>query len=329
MQRQEIYGSPYIRFQVDSTLKGLRLSNIVARMAEGLSIRAAKSLIDQGRVFVEEKRILKASHSARTGEWVEVYLDRNGLRTRLGWEDILWEGESLIALNKPPGLLVYGTHGVTADTVLPQLADLLKSKGQLKEKDELRLIHRLDRDTSGLLLVAHDEKTAGNLEKQFRQRQVVKRYQALVCGRPDKEQFHQIAEVKAKRPLSGSKLDNNKNRGRPGGGRPRGHKRPETITEFRVLKYFSDSAWLEARPHTGRTHQIRIHLAQCGHPVLGDILYCQKTQKKQLFRAISRQMLHAASLEFKGPETGERIQLKAPLPVDIEQVLEELKREGP
>jgi RluA family pseudouridine synthase len=262
---------------------------------------------------VNNQRITKASTSVQEGQWVEVFPHDTDKRVRLRKEDILWEGKALIAVNKPSGLLVHSTQGVTEETVLPQLEALLKETGQRRPwRDKLMLVHRLDRDTSGLLLVARDEKSASALERQFKQKTVEKKYLALARGRPAKNRFRQVSAVQVKRPASGSK-------------EPRSG--PKGETEFEVLQTFSICTLVEARPLTGRTHQIRVHLAQLGHPVLGDIVYGPENCAKRLFRAIPRQMLHASFLGIEDPEGGMRIELTAPLPDDMNQILTWLRRE--
>ncbi len=313
MGEKETPGAGPIRFRVDPSARGLRLSRCVAEQVEGLSVRAAKELIDRGRVFVDNRRMTKASTPVELGQWVEVFPHEAGRRVRLQEEDILWQGRALIAVNKPPGLLVYGTQGVTEETVLPQLEGLLRKTGRWNPgRDRLALVHRLDRDTSGLLLVARDEGSASLLEKQFRQKAVEKRYLALARGRPAKKRFRKASAVQAKRPASGSRD------ARPG---PRGE------TAFEVLETFSGCALLEARPLTGRTHQIRIHLAQAGHPVLGDIVYGPDKCPEALFRAVPRQMLHASFLGVDDPAGGSRLELEAPMPDDMKRVLTWLRQE--
>jgi 23S rRNA pseudouridine1911/1915/1917 synthase len=311
----DIFAPKPIRFRVDPSAKGYRLSRCVAEQVEGLSVRAAKELVDRGRVFVDNRRITKASTPVEPGQWVEVFPHEAGRRLHLREEDILWEGKSAVAVNKPPGLLVYGTRGVTEDTVLPQLEQLLKGANRWRpRKDSLRLVHRLDKDTSGLLLMAKNEKSASVLEKQFKQKTVEKRYLALATGRPAKKRFRRASAVQVRRPSPGRK-------------QPRQGPRGET--EFEVLESFSRSGCtlLEARPLTGRTHQIRIHLSQAGHHVLGDIVYGPPKCSEALFRAIPRQMLHASFLGFHDPDTGKRVELTAPLPADMDQVLTWLRQE--
>jgi RluA family pseudouridine synthase len=325
MQEEHVFGTLSVRFRVASTDTGLRLSRCVANQLADLSVRAAKDLVDRGRVFVENQRITKASTPVHEGQWIEAYPQDTGKRVRLRGEDILWEGKALIALNKPAGLLVYGTQGVTEDTVLPQLEGLLKKTGRWRpQRDNLMLVHRLDRDTSGLLLVARDERSASALERQFEQKTVDKRYLALVRGRPAKERFRQVSGVTAKRPAHGSNDPLDKRM--PAAAR-KGRQGPKGETEFEVLETFPNCTLLEARPLTGRTHQIRVHLAQVGHPVLGDIVYGPEKCAERLYRAIPRQMLHASFLGVDDPEGGARLELAAPLPDDMNQVLTWLKQE--
>ncbi len=327
MQERDILGTQPVRFRVDRPTSGLRLSRCVANQLADLSVRAAKDLIDRGRVFVNNQRITKASASVQEGEWIEVYPHDGSKRVRLQEEDILCEGKALIAVNKPPGLLVHGTQGVTEDTVLPQLEGLLKKTGRWKpRKDNLILVHRLDRDTSGLLLVARNDTSASALERQFRQKTVEKRYLALARGRPAKERFRQVSEVTAKRPAHGSNEPRDKRM--PAAAR-KGRQGPKGETEFEVLETFPNCTLLEARPLTGRTHQIRVHLAQVGHPVLGDIVYGPEKCAERLYRAIPRQMLHASFLGVDDPDEGARLELTAPLPDDMNQVLTWLKRGFP
>jgi len=273
-------------------------------------------------------RVRKAGRSERARASIELYLHPRNKRIRLLQEDILWEGEGLIGLNKPPGLLTYGTHGVTEDTVLPQLEGLLKETGQWTPgKDSLQLVHRLDRDTSGVLVVARNERNAPALERQFRKQKVEKRYLVLARGRPRKERFRQVSLVRAKRPTSGLKEPRSQ---RKSGREGKESQEPKGVTEFEVLQTFPKCTLLEARPFTGRTHQIRVHLAQLGHPVLGDIVYGPEECAERLFRAIPRQMLHASFIGIDDPDGQGRLHIEAPLSPDMRHVLNclEQKDEG-
>lgn len=324
MQETGVLDARSVRFRVDPSEGGLRLSRCVAGRVKDLSVRGAKDLVDRGRVFVNDRRITKASTAVLEGQWIEAYPDERSNRVRLREGDILWEGKSLVAVNKPPGLLVYGTLGVTEDTVLPQLEGLLKQAGRWgARKDQLLLVHRLDRDTSGLLLVARNEQGARALERQFRQRTVDKRYLALAGGRFAEARFRQASAVAAKRPAHGAR---GFAAGLPHRTARRAGQGPGGETDFEVLEIFSTCSLLEARPLTGRTHQVRVHLAQLGHPILGDIVYGPCHCPEPFCRAIPRQMLHASFLGFEDPDGGGRIEIAAPMPGDMNEVLTWLRQ---
>ncbi|MEW6444087.1 MAG: RluA family pseudouridine synthase [bacterium] len=310
------------RFRAGPSLRDVRLSKAVASGVAGLSVRDAKRLIDFGRVFVEGRRTKTASLRLRGSEQIEVHLDRTEGPEVLGAGHIIWESRLLVAINKPAGLVVYGTHGVTGGTVAPLLERLLRASGRWAPEDRLILVHRLDRDTSGLLLLARTERAATALEGQFRRGRVEKRYLALVDGNPRNDRFVRASDIRAKKPLGHSAGGRADAEGGAGGAARRAE------TEFLVLERFRRCALVQARPLTGRTHQIRIHLAEIGHPVLGDILYGKEDASYALLRDVPRQMLHAATVRFKDPETGEQRLLEAPLPPDMQEVLARLRREN-
>ena len=330
-------GGRCLRFRLDPSSEPTPLSRVVADRAEGLSVRSAKELIDRGWVFVDDRRIVKGSFSVPPGARVEVFLHPRAKRIELRPEDLLWEGRAVVAVNKPPGLLAYGTHGVTQDTVIPRLERLLKDMGRWRQgRDRLVLVHRLDRDSSGVLLVARSAEAASALEGQFRRQKVEKRYVALVHGRPRKERFRRESAVRAKRPDSPSGSAEGPPRGERWAGSwagsaraaaVKGRQGPTGITDFEVVRTFpnSDCALIEARPLTGRTHQIRVHLAQLGHPVLGDIVYGPEKCADPLFRAIPRQMLHASFLGVEDPDGAGRLEFAAAMPEDMNQVLDRLE----
>ncbi len=324
MGERQFLGVRLVRFRADASLAGSRLSRCVAEAVGGLSVRAAKDLVDRGRVFVDDERVLKASIAVRPGARVVVCLDLDPPTGRpvLGPEQILWEGPGLVAVNKPPGLAVHGTHGATAETLLPRLERLLGGP--------LALVHRLDRDTSGVILVARDERAARDLEGQFRGRKVLKRYRALVRGIPREGRFRRESTVRAKRPRAGGGSRGPAGKGRKGAA-PAEASAPRGVTEFALLERFPRHrcALLEARPLTGRTHQVRVHLAQLGHPVLGDALYGPARCEGDFLKAVPRQMLHAEAIGFLEPGTSWWVELHAPLPPDMERVLDWLEAQGP
>jgi 23S rRNA pseudouridine1911/1915/1917 synthase len=218
--------------------------------------------------------------------------------------NIIYEDEDLLVVNKPAGLTVHPAPGHPGHTLvnallahLPHLADT---------GDWLRpgIVHRLDKDTSGLMLVAKNSEAQANLIGQFKSHSVTKAYLALVKGRLTPE--NGIIEAAIGRdPRHRQKMAIVE------GGR-------EATTEYQVIKYIGGYTLLEVRPQTGRTHQIRVHLGAIGFPVVGDKIYGVKSP------FLSRQFLHACRLGFRLPSTGEYIEFKSELPEDLEQALEDI-----
>jgi len=215
---------------------------------------------------------------------------------------IIYEDDDLLAVDKPAGLTVHPAPGHPAHTLVnailahfPHLADI---------GDSLRpgVVHRLDKDTSGVMLVAKNSAAQADLAKQFKSHSVTKAYLALVKGRLEPENGIIEADI-------GRDPHNRKKMAVVAAGR-------EARTEYRVLKYIGGYTLLEVMPETGRTHQIRVHLAAIGFPVVGDKVYGVKSQY------LSRQFLHACRLGFKLPSTGDYVEFKSELPPDLEKALE-------
>jgi len=317
---ESVWGNP-LRFRVDRALDGEHLARAVSRSGGAPSVRAAKTLVDLGRVFRGDRREMKASSTVRVGERIEVYPDRVAL-VRLERGMILLEGKNLLAVHKPAGVPVEGSRGQTEGSLVPLLEDLLTREGLCRSGERLQLVHRLDRDTSGVLLVARNDRTRRDLEEQFLRRKVNKRYMVLVQGTPGRRRFVREAPVFPRRPAGEAGGRRRTDRAGAGTGAREGGR---TETEFQVLESFPGFTLLEARPLSGRTHQIRIHLEQLGLPVLGDPMYGPRRCTHPLARAAPRQMLHASLLTFLDPDTGSPATLQASLPDDMEQVLQGLR----
>ncbi len=215
---------------------------------------------------------------------------------------IIYEDDDLLAVDKPAGLTVHPAPGHPGHTLVnailayfPHLADI---------GDSLRpgVVHRLDKDTSGVMLVAKNSAAQADLSKQFKSHSVTKAYLALVKGRLEPENGLIEADI-------GRDPHNRKKMAVVAEGR-------EARTEYRVIKYFSGYTLLEVMTETGRTHQIRVHLAAIGFPVVGDKVYGVKSPH------LARQFLHASRLGFKLPSTGEYVEFKSELPPDLEKALE-------
>lgn len=220
---------------------------------------------------------------------------------------IIYEDDNILAVNKPAGLLVHGPDSLV-DWLIEKYPEI-KKVGEDPERPGI--VHRLDKDTSGVLLVAKNQKEFEYLKKQFQDRKIKKKYIALVEGNiKDKEGIINL-------PIAKSKSDFRK---RSAVGKTIGKER-EAVTEYKVIKKFEKFTLVEAYPKTGRTHQIRVHFKAIGHPVVCDKLY---GPKKQICPSgLTRQFLHANAIEFNLPD-GSRLQLEADLPRDLQNALDML-----
>lgn len=228
---------------------------------------------------------------------------------------VLHEDADLIVVNKPPGLVVHPAAGHQAHTLVNAL--LHHCRGQLSGIGGVErpgIVHRLDGDTSGCLVAAKRDRAHRDLQAQFKARTVTKRYLALVWGVPRRSSgFIEGA-------IGRSASDRKKMRVVSHGGR-------EAVTEFETVKTYGEIALLRCTLHTGRTHQIRVHLAAMGHPIVGDKVY-GGARKHPLAKQAPRQMLHAHMLAFDHPRTKKRLEFTAPLPQDMATLIRLLETGG-
>jgi len=285
----------------------------------GLSRSQIQRLIQEGCVFVSG-RPGKKDHKVKPGESVVLLLlppEPSELRPEAIPLDILFEDSSLIVLNKEPGMVVHPSPGHSSGTLVHALLHHCPDLGGIRGPSRPGIVHRLDKDTSGLLVVAKTEAAHLFLSQQFKSRKVKKEYLSLVVGKvsPDRGEV----EIPIGRSL--------KDRKRMG---VRTAKARAAVTRYSVLERFSDFTLLKVQPETGRTHQIRVHLAQLGHPIWGDQVYGGRRKDfigKEIREriAVRRQMLHAWRLGFLHPASKELLHFEAPLPPDFERVLQALR----
>lgn len=303
-------------FTVSDEHATMRLDRYLAAVVPGLSRTRAQGLIERGSVRVAGIAG-RASQQVERGQRVEVVesmplpmpAERPALERPAVPIPIIFEDEYLIVLDKPAGMVVHPAPGHPAGTLVNALLDHL---APATDANALRpgIVHRLDKDTSGLMVVARDEPTLTHLAAQMKERRTIKRYLALVEG------YMPVPDGVIEAPIGRDP----RQRMRMGivsvasGGR-------EARTRFRVVREAKGRSLLELQLETGRTHQIRVHLAAVGHPVVGDPTYGRPQEPRP-----PRQFLHSAHLEFEHPVTGAWMTFDAPLPPDLAGFLAEWDR---
>ena len=289
-----------------------RLDRVVAAAVPGLSRVQARRLIEAGHVLVEGVAAAKASTTVAAGAHIEVDqplpldLDIAAVGAPLA---ILYEDEETLVLDKPAGIVVHPREGLHEVTLINIVRARYPEVCEIDSTDRGGVVHRLDRDTSGVIVFAKSEASQYALKEQWRQREVAKQYLAIVEGRPDPA----AGEIDA--PLGPDPADPRRRAVVEAGGAARSAR-----SAYRVIEQYGDEAALAiVRIYTGRTHQIRVHMAAVGHPVLGDFLYGGTSE------AIARQALHAWRLTFTLASNGARREFAAPLPPDLRAAIMALR----
>ncbi len=218
---------------------------------------------------------------------------------------IVFEDQSLLVVEKPSGLVVNRAETQKEETLEDWAA------GKVVGVDRSGIVHRLDKDTSGLLVIAKTPEALANLQAQFKGRKVVKKYLALVHGKVEPK------EGSINAPIERSPF-NRKHFGVFPGGR-------EAQTDYQTLSHYGDLTLLELTPHTGRTHQIRVHLKYINHPIVADPIYGGRKNYQADVKFCPRLFLHATSLKVKHPGTGEWLEFNSPLPSDLQAVVDKLQ----
>ncbi|MSV35206.1 MAG: RluA family pseudouridine synthase [Bryobacterales bacterium] len=290
----------------DARDAGKRLDHYVQEHVKDVSRSRLQSWIKEGRVLVNGAPS-KASHLLRAGETVEISpADPPPLEAAP--EDlpieILYEDASVIALNKPAGLVVHAGAGAESGTLVNRLVHHFATLSQVGGGLRPGIVHRLDKGTSGVILVARHDAAHQALAAQFAGRTVEKVYLALVHGKVRNEQGRITSPI-ARDPERRIRMTTRLDTGR------------SALTEYRVRERFDKLTYLEVRIGTGRTHQIRVHLASIGHPVVGDKLYGAPVAE--------RIFLHAYSISFTSPASGERVTVEAPLASELTEWLARLR----
>ncbi|MBI3649500.1 MAG: RluA family pseudouridine synthase [Acidobacteria bacterium] len=302
---------------------GKRLDAFLASQLRDLSRTRLQRAIEDGEVLINE-RAVKPSYKLRAGDQIEIDLPEPPPVALLAEPlalDIVYEDEDLIVVDKPAGMIVHPGAGIESGTLANALVyhfnELSGSAGRIRPG----IVHRIDKDTSGLLVVAKNDAAHTKISEQFHDRKVFKMYVALVYGRVSQS----LGDIEA-------------NIGRSPHNRTRmavlrGNSGRYAHTIFQVVDRYTEFSLLQVQIKTGRTHQIRVHLSHIGHPVVSDTLYgmgrdntVQDAKMKKQVRLLGRHFLHAAQLEFTHPTTGELLKFASPMPHKLTSFLALLKQ---
>jgi 23S rRNA pseudouridine1911/1915/1917 synthase len=292
---------------------GVRLDRWLAEAIPDLSRSRVQALIAEGRVRVDGA-VPKAAHRLRGGERIEVEIPpppSEAVEPEPLALTVLFEDDDLLVVDKPAGMVVHPGAGRTTGTLVAAVLAHAPEVAGVGGPRRPGIVHRLDKDTSGVLVVAKTTRAYESLTAQLAARTVRRRYLAVVHGRVG------LTEGVVEAPIGRDLRHRQRMAVRPAGqGRP-------ALTRYRVLERFAGFTYLEARPATGRTHQIRVHLASLGHPVVGDLTYGRSRGRPPIpFEGLA---LHAASLAFVHPATQEEVEFTAPLPARMERLLAHLR----
>ena len=294
---------------VNAGQSGLRLDVCMAAVQESVSRSQWKILIQNGHVRVNGKRG-KPNYKTAENDLVEWSIPEEGPVEAQPENiplDILFEDEALLVLNKPAGLVVHPAVGNESGTVVNAL---LFHDSVFERLERAGIVHRLDKDTTGVMVVAKTAQALIELQRQFKARETEKEYVALVWGHPSLT--GRIETQIGRHPKHRQKMAVLAEGGR------------KAVSRYEVAEQFAETALMKVKIETGRTHQIRVHMLHSGHGIVGDPVY-GRSRKNKLPQAVDRQMLHAERLEFTHPTTGKRLSFKALLPNDMGCLLENLR----
>jgi len=308
-----VAASRRVVLHVPAAAAGTRLDRFLATDAIGTRSQA-KLLIDAGHVRVDGVA-RKGSHLLRAGERVEVDVPPPApfaVEAEALPVTVLYEDAHLLAIDKPPGMVVHPAPGARRGTLVNALVHRLGTLAGVGEAERPGIVHRLDRDTSGVLLVARTVQALESLARQFRERTVEKRYLAVVRGRLEPERGT-IDRPIGRHPHERKRMSVRTRHGRA------------ALTRWTVVERLPGATVVRLAPETGRTHQLRVHLAAAGHPIVGDRVYGARRARATVPAAL-RQALHAEEIRFTHPATGVRMTVRAPLPADLEQLLAALRQ---
>jgi 23S rRNA pseudouridine1911/1915/1917 synthase len=310
-------------FLIAEPESGERLDRFLSKQELFLTRSQVKRVTDEGKVWVNNERV-KPGYRLRTGDIVSIKKEEPR-EYSLAPEEIplrvVFEDRSIIVVDKPPGMVVHPAAGNYSGTLVNALLFHCKDLSGIGGVLRPGIVHRLDKNTSGLIVVAKSDSAHGELAAQFKEHLVTKVYKALVHGEVREEGVIDLSI--GRHPVDGKKMSTKSRRGK------------EALTRWSVVESYGPVTLLDVEIETGRTHQIRVHLNAVGHPVVGDSLYgnskkqikaLKDTSLRNILNDVARQALHASRIGFRHPDTGKYMEFSSPLPADIAPVCEKLRK---
>lgn len=320
----------HVTITVPTGIKPQRLDRYLAEHGpEELTRSRIQKLIAHSHVTVDGTSVAK-KHPLSGGEVIRIHIpppEPTTVEPEALDLDIVYEDDHLAVINKPAGMVTHPAAGNRTGTLANALVHHFRTMSQLAGSDRPGIVHRLDKNTSGLLVIARTDSAYQHLQQALQRREVKRTYSAIICGHMKGD------EGRIEAPIGRSKRNRQKMVVTDINSR-------EAITDYRVSERFRTYDFIEIHLQTGRTHQIRVHFAHLGHPVLGDPEYGgrdkwhrgafapERELGRKLLSILSRQALHAARLEFIHPHTQQPLAFQAPIPDDMAQVLTILRNEG-
>lgn len=307
------------RYTVSREISTERLDIFISSKS-GMTRSRAKKLIQSGAVTVNSDPETKTSRKLRGGDEVELIIPDEAEGVLIPEDiplDIIWEDEHIVVVNKPPSMVVYPAAGNRSGTLMNALVSRCNITATAGAPLRPGIVHRLDKETSGAIVIAKNDSSYHELVRQFKEREIEKHYLALISGSL-KEDAGEINRAIGRSLSDRKKMSTRTRKGK------------EALTRYEMIEAFGPASLVKVRIITGRTHQIRVHFASIGHPVLGDRTYGKKTSLRIGSRTVPfrRQMLHAHTIKLKHPATGEIREFTAPMPEDMKEALKALKMQG-
>ncbi len=313
-------------YHIQEEQHGTRLDKFLISATEGISRNYLQKLIRDGEVTVNNEVAKQPSYQLKRGDSVCMTVPAPRPLDTVPPEnislDVLYEDSHLIVLNKPAGMLVHPANGVNLGTLVNALLAHCPDLSGIGGLERPGIVHRLDKDTSGTLVVAKTDSVHRGLSVQFERHSITRQYVAVVCGTPARS----VGTIAAR--IARSRRDRRRMTTVEARGR-------HAVTHYEVLETYSKFALVQLTLETGRSHQIRVHLQHIGHPVAGDAIYggeqralndAHTVELRQAFVSLNRQALHARLLGFVHPVTGKNLTFSAPMPKDMQRVVDTLRR---